>query len=103
MIDDVRSAIPASALNEDDDDDEDDDDIVGETRDDERTGTRYNVSSTPSMCNMQRSLNSHRQYAWFHVIFAIGAMYVAMLLTDWYAISIVQGDIFVHAVSTGML
>ena len=23
------------------------------------------------------------QYSWFHVIFAIGAMYVAMLLTDW--------------------
>ena len=23
------------------------------------------------------------QYTWFHVIFAIGAMYVAMLLTDW--------------------
>ena len=26
----------------------------------------------------------HRvQYTWFHIIFAIGAMYVAMLLTDW--------------------
>ena len=25
------------------------------------------------------------QYAWFHVIFIIGAMYVAMLLTDWCA------------------
>lgn len=24
------------------------------------------------------------QYSWFHIIFAIGAMYVAMLLTDWY-------------------
>lgn len=23
------------------------------------------------------------QYSWFHVIFAIAAMYVAMLLTDW--------------------
>lgn len=23
------------------------------------------------------------QYTWFHVIFAIAAMYVAMLLTDW--------------------
>ncbi|KAK7690729.1 hypothetical protein QCA50_005828 [Cerrena zonata] len=55
-------AIPASALDEEDDDD--DDDNIGETRDDERTGTRYN-------------------YSWFHVIFAIGAMYVAMLLTDW--------------------
>ncbi|EKM58399.1 uncharacterized protein PHACADRAFT_252685 [Phanerochaete carnosa HHB-10118-sp] len=55
-------AIPASALEEEDDDD--DDGPVGELRDDERTGTRYN-------------------YAWFHIIFAIGAMYVAMLLTDW--------------------
>jgi hypothetical protein len=24
------------------------------------------------------------QYAWFHVIFAMAAMYVAMLLTDWF-------------------
>ncbi|OCH86605.1 TMS membrane protein/tumor differentially expressed protein [Obba rivulosa] len=55
-------AIPASALNEEDDDEEDE--VVGDTRDDERSGTRYN-------------------YSWFHVIFAIGAMYVAMLLTDW--------------------
>jgi len=37
----VFSAIPASALNELDDDEEDE--VVGETRDDERTGTRYNV------------------------------------------------------------
>ncbi|KAI0346292.1 TMS membrane protein/tumor differentially expressed protein [Trametopsis cervina] len=55
-------AIPASALDEDEDDE--DDEPLGETRDDERSGTRYN-------------------YTWFHVIFAIGAMYVAMLLTDW--------------------
>lgn len=27
---------------------------------------------------------SQLQYSWFHVIFAGGAMYVAMLLTDWY-------------------
>ncbi|KAH9885783.1 serine incorporator/TMS membrane protein [Cubamyces lactineus] len=56
-------AIPASALNEEFDDD-DEDEVAGESRDDERSGTKYN-------------------YAWFHVIFAIGAMYVAMLLTDW--------------------
>ncbi|KAJ8456651.1 hypothetical protein ONZ51_g11997 [Trametes cubensis] len=56
-------AIPASALNEEFDDD-DEDEVTGESRDDERSGTKYN-------------------YAWFHVIFAIGAMYVAMLLTDW--------------------
>ena len=35
------SAIPASALNEDDDDD--DDGTVNDVRDDERSGTRYNV------------------------------------------------------------
>ncbi|TBU41487.1 TMS membrane protein/tumor differentially expressed protein [Dichomitus squalens] len=56
-------AIPASAL-EEEWQDEDEDETSGDARDDERTGTRYN-------------------YAWFHVIFAIGAMYVAMLLTDW--------------------
>ncbi|KAF9007647.1 TMS membrane protein tumor differentially expressed protein [Cyathus striatus] len=59
-------AIPASALEEEEEEEEGD--IVGETRDDERTGTRYN-------------------YSWFHVIFAMGAMYVAMLLTDWNYVS----------------
>ncbi|KAF5382109.1 hypothetical protein D9615_004231 [Tricholomella constricta] len=59
-------AIPASALDEEDSDDEDE--VVGETRDDERSGTRYN-------------------YSWFHIIFAIAAMYVAMLLTDWNVVS----------------
>ncbi|KAG6844290.1 hypothetical protein H0H87_008159, partial [Tephrocybe sp. NHM501043] len=59
-------AIPASALEEEDSDEEED--VVGETRDDERSGTRYN-------------------YSWFHVIFAIAAMYVAMLLTDWNIVS----------------
>ncbi|KIK10300.1 hypothetical protein K443DRAFT_670924 [Laccaria amethystina LaAM-08-1] len=60
-------AIPASALYEDEDED-DEDDNLGETRDDERTGTRYN-------------------YSWFHIIFAIASMYVAMLLTDWNVVS----------------
>ncbi|THU96337.1 TMS membrane protein/tumor differentially expressed protein [Dendrothele bispora CBS 962.96] len=54
-------AIPASALEEDEE--EEDDEIIGEHRDDERSGTRYN-------------------YSWFHVIFAMAAMYVAALLTD---------------------
>lgn len=36
------SAIPASALEEEDNEDEGD--VVGESRDDERSGTRYNVS-----------------------------------------------------------
>ncbi|KAF9234123.1 serine incorporator/TMS membrane protein [Melanogaster broomeanus] len=62
-------AIPESALYEDDEDEDD-----GETKDDERSGTRYN-------------------YAWFHVIFAIAAMYVAMLLTDWNIVSTEQGAV----------
>jgi len=58
-------AIPASALQEHmDDDDDETAGPSGEERDDERTGTRYN-------------------YAWFHVIFVLGCMYVGMLLTDW--------------------
>jgi hypothetical protein len=60
-------AIPASALDEEQSDEEDEG-PQGEERDDERTGTRYN-------------------YAWFHIIFAMGAMYIAQLLTDWSIIS----------------
>ncbi|KAJ7052495.1 serine incorporator/TMS membrane protein [Mycena amicta] len=59
-------AIPESALHEEESDDEDE--VDSETRDDERSGTRYN-------------------YSWFHVIFAIAAMYVAMLLNDWNVVS----------------
>jgi len=59
-------AIPASALEEEGEDEEDEE--LGEARDDERSGTRYN-------------------YSWFHFIFAIGMMYVAMLLTDWNVVS----------------
>ncbi|KAF8556216.1 TMS membrane protein/tumor differentially expressed protein [Imleria badia] len=62
-------AIPESALYEAEEEEEED---YGETKDDERSGTRYN-------------------YAWFHVIFALGAMYVAMLLTDWNVVSTEQG------------
>ena len=42
-----RSALPASVLDEEEEDDEEE--IVGESRDDERSGTRYNVreSLTP--------------------------------------------------------
>jgi hypothetical protein len=54
-------AIPESALYEEETDDEDE--VVGDHRDDERSGTRYN-------------------YSWFHVIFMMAAMYVAALLTD---------------------
>jgi len=65
-------ALPASVLDEEDDDDEEEG-VVGESRDDERSGTRYN-------------------YSWFHVIFVLGAMYVAMLLTDWNVVKTVVGN-----------
>ncbi|KXN88468.1 Membrane protein TMS1 [Leucoagaricus sp. SymC.cos] len=61
-------AIPESALYEEQAHGEDDDEPQGEERDDEKIGTRYN-------------------YSWFHIIFAGGAMYVAMLLTDWNVVS----------------
>ena len=51
-------AIPASALNEMDDDDEDDH-IVGEERDDERTGTRYNVRFSSPFCCVRSTDESH--------------------------------------------
>lgn len=51
-------ALPASALDSDDDDDGDD------AHDDERHGAVYD-------------------YAFFHFIFAVASMYIAMLLTNW--------------------
>ncbi|GJJ08574.1 hypothetical protein Clacol_002793 [Clathrus columnatus] len=63
-------AIPASALDEEDE--EEDSGPTGDERDDERSGTRYN-------------------YSWFHVIFLMGAMYVAMLLTDWHVLRSTDG------------
>lgn len=51
-------AMPVSALDDDDDDDNYD------VKDDEKNGVAYN-------------------YAFFHLIFAIASMYVAMLLTNW--------------------
>lgn len=63
------SALPASALN--DSDDEDDDNF--DNKDDERHGAVYN-------------------YSFFHFIFAIAVMYVAMLLTNWNTIVDVPED-----------
>lgn len=61
-------SLPASVLDEPEDEDEEIDAAMGEERDDERSGTKYN-------------------YSWFHIIFAIASMYVAGLLTDWAVIS----------------
>ncbi|WVN89942.1 uncharacterized protein L203_105172 [Cryptococcus depauperatus CBS 7841] len=61
-------SLPASVLDEPDDDDDEIEAAIGDERDDERAGTKYN-------------------YSWFHIIFAIAAMYVAGLLTDWAIIS----------------
>ncbi|KAF8339706.1 serine incorporator/TMS membrane protein [Cantharellus anzutake] len=66
-------AIPAAALEEElNQYDEEDDEVVGEERDDEKSQTRYN-------------------YSWFHIIFAMAAMYVAMLLTDWNVVKSTSG------------
>ncbi|KAL7419830.1 Membrane protein tms1 [Cryptotrichosporon argae] len=61
-------ALPASVLDEPEDDDDEIEAAIGEERDDERAGTKYN-------------------YSWFHIIFVLAAMYVAGLLTDWAIIS----------------
>ncbi|GMK55036.1 hypothetical protein CspeluHIS016_0200920 [Cutaneotrichosporon spelunceum] len=61
-------SLPASVLDEPEDDDDEIETAMGEERDDERSGTKYN-------------------YSWFHIIFAIASMYVAGLLTDWAVIS----------------
>lgn len=42
--------------------------------------TTYVVATTCRHC----PLTLFSQYSWFHAIFAMGAMYVAVLLTDWY-------------------
>lgn len=78
-------SLPASVLDEPEDDDDEIDAAMGEERDDERTGTKYNVSFE-IVCD-QTTADTTRQYSWFHVIFALAAMYVAGLLTDWAVIS----------------
>ncbi|WVW86956.1 hypothetical protein I302_109012 [Kwoniella bestiolae CBS 10118] len=61
-------SLPASVLDEPEDEDDEIEATIGEERDDERGGTKYN-------------------YSWFHIIFVMAAMYVAGLLTDWAIIS----------------
>jgi len=66
----VNRSLPASVLDESDSDDEDSEGEgllnagTSPLNDDEKSGTRYN-------------------YSWFHVIFVLATMYVAMLLTNW--------------------
>lgn len=51
-----------SALDDDDEDDEDDNEY--DAKDDEKNGVQYN-------------------YTFFHTVFALAAMYIAMVLTNW--------------------
>jgi hypothetical protein len=71
-------SLPASVLDEPEDEDDEIEAAIGEERDDERGGTKYNVGPPITF-----STASDTQYSWFHVIFVMAAMYVAGLLTDW--------------------
>lgn len=73
-------SLPASVLDEPEDEDDEIEAAIGEERDDERGGTKYNVS--PPAQSLASSAHT-RQYSWFHIIFVMAAMYVAGLLTDW--------------------
>ncbi|GAA5957925.1 hypothetical protein JCM3765_006207 [Sporobolomyces pararoseus] len=70
----AEGSLPASVLDESDSEDEegDEDTLLNQgtspLNDDEKSGTRYN-------------------YSWFHVIFVLATMYVAMLLTNWNVVS----------------
>lgn len=67
---DTFSALPRSVLYEDDDDDEMDTNI--DDKDDERFGSLYS-------------------YSFFHFVFAIAAMYISMVLTNWNTIQFKDG------------
>ncbi|KAF9410531.1 hypothetical protein BGZ94_001622 [Podila epigama] len=63
-------ALPVSALDEDDDDED-----MGEydAKDDEKNGVQYN-------------------YSFFHLVFALAAMYIAMVLTNWNTFDKAEGE-----------
>ncbi|KAF9427274.1 hypothetical protein BGZ94_005203 [Podila epigama] len=61
-------ALPVSALDDFDDDDEEYD-----AKDDEKNGVQYN-------------------YTFFHFVFALAAMYIAMVLTNWNTFKEVEGN-----------
>ncbi|KAF9977793.1 hypothetical protein BGZ73_004860 [Actinomortierella ambigua] len=61
-------ALPVSALDEADDDD---DEGEFDAKDDEKNGVQYN-------------------YSFFHVVFALAAMYISMVLTNWNTFSEVE-------------
>ncbi|KAG0245981.1 hypothetical protein BGX31_005045 [Mortierella sp. GBA43] len=62
-------ALPVSALDEEDDDDDENYDV----KDDEKNGCQYN-------------------YSFFHVIFALAAMYISMVLTNWNTFEQPEGE-----------
>jgi len=80
----AEGSLPASVLDESDDDDDEDHDQEDNSlngtsplNDDEKSGTRYN-------------------YSWFHVIFVLATMYVAMLLTNWYVDDFILLSLFLE-------
>ncbi|KAG0050111.1 hypothetical protein BGZ83_005104 [Gryganskiella cystojenkinii] len=62
-------ALPVSALDDDDDDDDEDYDV----KDDEKNGCQYN-------------------YTFFHLVFALAAMYISMVLTNWNTYQTEEGN-----------
>ncbi|KAG0260694.1 hypothetical protein BG011_001701 [Mortierella polycephala] len=66
-------ALPVSALDEDDDDECDDDRQDYDSKDDEKNGCQYN-------------------YTFFHLVFALAAMYISMVLTNWNTFKHVGGE-----------
>ncbi|KAF8923602.1 hypothetical protein BGZ58_002752, partial [Dissophora ornata] len=64
-------ALPVSALDEEEDDDDDDENY--DVKDDEKNGCQYN-------------------YTFFHLVFALAAMYISMVLTNWNTFQQPEGE-----------